>query len=187
VQLPVPEIRAEERKLAELVLYISQKCANDPCFGATKLNKILYFSDFLAYGNWGASITGSEYQNLPNGPAPRRLLPVREALVAHKELVVQAVQLMSGNVQHRTVNLREPDLTVFSGAEIALVDDVIRRLEGMDAERTSELSHRMVGWKMTQPGETISYQTVFLSDEPITKAEAKRGLELARALKLIPA
>jgi len=183
----VPEIRAEERKLAELVLYVSQKCANDPCFGATKLNKILYFSDFLAFGNWGAPITGGEYQNLPNGPAPRRLLPVRDALVANRELVVQAVQLKSGNVQHRTVNLREPDLTIFSGAEIALVDDVTRRLEGMDAEQTSELSHRMVGWKMTRPGETIPYESVFVSDEPLTQAEAKRGVELAKELKLIPA
>lgn len=185
VLIPMPDITDEERKLAELILYVSQKCANDPRFGAIKLNKVLYFSDFLAYANWGRPITGAEYQNLRNGPAPRRLLPLREILEFKRELVMQRVQLRSGNVQHRTVNMREPDLKVFTGEEIALVDDVIRILERMDAEQASDLSHRMVGWKMTREGETIPYQTIFLSDEPLTEAEIKRGLELAKELKLV--
>jgi len=36
---PVPNLD----KFRELILYISQKCANDPSFGAIKVNKILYF------------------------------------------------------------------------------------------------------------------------------------------------
>ena len=122
--MPIPE----ERKLAELILYISQKCAQDPDFGATKLNKILYFSDFFAYGNWGESITNCEYQNLRGGPAPRRLLLVRDQLKSDGHLVIQPVYLPSGVVQHRTVNLREPDLTDFKSREIALVDNVIDKL-----------------------------------------------------------
>ena len=123
----------EERKLAELILYISQKCAQDSDFGATKLNKILYFSDFSAYENWGESITNCEYQNLRGGPAPRRLLLVRDQLKSDGHLVVQPVYLPSGVVQHRTVNLREPDLTDFKTREIALVDNVIDRLSGLSA------------------------------------------------------
>src|SRR6266849_3234100 len=93
----------DEEKLAELILYISQKCATDPKFGAIKLNKILYLSDFLSFGNWGEPITGVEYQHLRKGPAPRRLIPVREALQKDGKLLVQSVSLKSGNMQKRMV------------------------------------------------------------------------------------
>lgn len=176
----MPNANSNERKLAELILYISQKCASDPTFGAVKLNKILYFSDFFAFGNWGSPITGVEYQHLPKGPAPTRLLPVRNQMVADGDLVIQRVQLLSGNVQHRTVNLREPDLNIFSGREIALIDNVIEALDKLNAQQTSDLSHRMVGWKATSDNETIRYETIFLSDQPLSEAEVRRAQELAK-------
>jgi hypothetical protein len=174
----------DEEKLSELMLYISQKCATDPKFGAVKLNKILYLSDFLAFGNWGEPITGVEYQHLRKGPAPRRLVPVRDALQNSRKLVVQTLPLKSGNRQVRTVNLVDPNLKVFSGREIALVDSIIEELWDMDAEESSEFSHRFVGWKMTQEGEPIPYGSIFLSDEPLSEAEILRGQELAKTFGL---
>ena len=52
--------RAEEniQKFKELVLHISQKCADDPSFGAVKLNKILFFADFASSAHYGTPITG---------------------------------------------------------------------------------------------------------------------------------
>src|SRR5207248_11009368 len=111
----------DERKLAELILYISQKCANDPTFGATKLNKILCYSDFVFYAYYDRGITNVEYQKLPNGPAPRRLIPVRDKLIKNGDLALQEVVLKSGETQKRTVNVRSPNLELFTGAEIAMV------------------------------------------------------------------
>jgi Antitoxin SocA-like, Panacea domain len=174
----------DEDKLAELILYISQKCATDPKFGAVKLNKLLYLSDFLAFGNWGEPITGVPYQHLKMGPAPTRLIPVRDQLERSGKLVVQALPLKSGKKQVRTVNLVEPNLKVFSGREIALVDSIIEDLWGMDAEESSEFSHQFVGWRMTKEGEPIPYGSIFISDEPLSPAEIQRGQELARELGL---
>src|SRR5579884_3151713 len=109
----------DEEKLGELILYISQKSAVDPKFGAIKLNKILYLSDFLAFGHWGKPITGVPYQHLPKGPAPKRLLPVRDELKSKGDLAIQELPLKSGNMQKRTVNLRDPNLSLFTGEEIA--------------------------------------------------------------------
>ncbi len=174
----------DEEKLAELILYISQKCATDPKFGAIKLNKILYLSDFLSFGNFGEPITGVEYQHLRLGPAPRRLVPVREALQSAGKLVVQNLPLRSGKKQTRTVNLTDPNLKLFSGREIALVDSVIEDLWNLDAEESSEFSHRFVGWKMTNEGENIPYGSIFISDEPLSPAEIFRGQQLAKELNL---
>ena len=174
-----------EKKFKELLLYVCQKCANDPTFGATKLNKILFYVDFLAYANLGEPITAFEYQNLKWGPAPKRLIPVQNAMIANHELALQPVHLLGGKVQKRTVNLREPDLGVFSPQEIALIDEVIQALESARADTVSELSHSMVGWKVTEEGENIPYETIFLSDEPLSEAEKQRGMSLARRFGLL--
>lgn len=171
---------ADEKKLAELILYISQKCANDPTFGATKLNKILCFSDFTFYAYNGTGITNVDYQKLPAGPAPRRLLPVRDGMIEAGDLAIQEVPLRSGRTQKRTVNLRAPKLDMFSGAEIAMVDSVIESLREVDAKAVSERSHEMVGWLVTEEGEVIPYNTVYFSNPPLTDWEIYRAQELKR-------
>ena len=170
----------DERKFRELVLYICQKCATDPKFGATKLNKILYFSDFLAYAELGDPITGFEYRRLPNGPAPKRLTSMRDDMISKRDLGVQTVWLRGGRTQHRVVNLRSPDLNVFTAAQISLVDRVIEELWDLDADAVSELSHRMMGWRLADLNEVIPYETVFISSEPLTETDVQRARELRR-------
>jgi hypothetical protein len=172
---------ADERKLAELVLYISQKCANDPTFGAVKLNKILCFSDFLFYAYHDRGITNVEYQKLPNGPAPRRLIPVRDELIKNGELAIQEIALKSGYTQKRTVNLRSPNLDIFTGAEIAMVDRVIESMQEVTAELASDMSHNLVGWLVVEDNETIPYNTIYFANPPLTEDEANRARELKAA------
>ena len=52
------DARGDER-LGELILYVASKCTEDQLFGATKLNKILWRSDFRAYAKHGEPITAS--------------------------------------------------------------------------------------------------------------------------------
>jgi len=163
---------ADEKKLAELILYISEKCANDPTFGAVKLNKILCFSDFLFYAYNDRGITNVEYQKLPNGPAPRRLIPIRDGLIKNRDLAMQEVVLKSGLTQKRTVNLRRPNLEIFSGSEIAMVDRVIESMHDVTADLASELSHNLVGWLVAEDGETIPYNTIYFANPPLTEDDA---------------
>jgi hypothetical protein len=43
------------------------------------------------------------------------------------------------------------------------------------AEVVSELSHRMVGWLSVENGESIPYNTIFLSTEELIPAEIEPG------------
>lgn len=171
----------DERKLAELILYISQKCATDPTFGATKLNKILCYSDLLYYAYHDRGITNVEYQKLPNGPAPRRLVPVRDELIKNGDLAMQQIVLRSGETQKRTVNLRSPNLDLFTGTEIAIVDRMIESMHGVKAEDVSEISHTLVGWLVADEGDTIPYNTIYFSNPPLTEEEILRARELKAA------
>ena len=50
----------DERKLAELLLFIGQRLLDDPKGGAIKMNKILFAAEFAHLRTYGAPITGVE-------------------------------------------------------------------------------------------------------------------------------
>jgi hypothetical protein len=149
--------------LKELILYISQKCADDPTFGATKLNKLLFYSDFFSYYRYGEPIAGIEYQRLPNGPAPKQLVPVRDEMIGDGDLAMQKITFFDKK-QHRCIPLRDPDLDKFKGRDIALIDELIKTLWGKTATEVSELSHQRA-WRIAKDKESIPYQSIFLSDD----------------------
>jgi Protein of unknown function (DUF4065) len=161
-QNPV-DASASEAKLKELILYISKKCENHTKFGATKLNKILFYADFMAYAQRGRAVTGATYFKLPMGPAPKKLIPAIKALEKSGDIVLQERRIFS-RTQKRWIALREPDLSLFDGFEIALVDEVIEALKERNAESVSDLSHEFVGWQIVKEEEEIPYETVFLRD-----------------------
>jgi hypothetical protein len=114
----------------------------------------------MAYARFGQPITGFEYQREKNGPVPTRLVSIREQMIKAGELALQPVKLVSGSIQKRPVNLREPKLDLFAPAQIALVDSIIEELWAHTADEVSDLTHRMVGWQVVDPGENIPYETV---------------------------
>lgn len=169
----------DDQKMAELILYISDKSQLDPPYGAVKLNKILFYADFLHYAKHGKPITGQEYMKLNQGPAPRRLLPVRSRLIAGGELIVRKVPYGTKR-QERPIALRAADLTGFNGEEIAIVDSVITLFWGMSARRVSDISHEFVGWKSAEYKETIPYDMALISDYEPTDEDLALAVELGQ-------
>ena len=143
-------ILESDYRLGELILFICQKSVDDIYFGAIKLNKILFYSDFFAYARWGELITGAEYWNLPEGPAPKRLVQVRDQLIGETPPAL-AIQLnqFSTYIQKKPIQLRPPKLTDFRGDQIALVEEVIREHWNFTAKEFTEKSHHEWGWKLT--------------------------------------
>jgi len=170
-------ITVQPDKFEELLLYVAKKSQADPRFGATKLNKILFYSDFSVFGFLGKSISGQRYQKLRNGPAPRGLLPLRNRLIENGVCALQEAYY-GGRRQHRLIALREPNLSAFSGAEIAIVDSTIEALWEEDGTSVSHLSHKFLGWRAASEGEDIPYETVFASARELTQGESDYALQL---------
>lgn len=171
----------ERDKLKELVLYVAEKSGDDAAFGATKLNKLLFFSDFLAYAELGSSITGATYQKLDNGPAPRELLPCLRELQEEGAAHIEMRQRFA-YTQKRTVPLRKPNLGLFTAEEISLVDEVIDALGKQNASDVSTISHALsVGWQVVGMREDIPYASVFISPRKPSDRDIERGRELAAA------
>jgi hypothetical protein len=168
-------------KFKEIILYIAQQSEGDSSFGATKLNKILFFCDFLSYRAYGESITGQRYFKLPYGPAPRPLVPVVNELI-EEGACIKLQRSRFGLLQDTIIAKREADLDIFKPRDIALVDHVLRELRNNDAKEVSLLSHEFIGWQLAGDLEDIPYETIFLGDPrrfKLTEEEIAYGQQLA--------
>lgn len=167
-----------EVRLEELIIYIADKCSDDPYFGATKLNKILWNADTYSYAFYGQPITGVTYQKLPKGPAPKRFLPVKERLRDRGD-IIERLSKLGRFTQHRIVPTRDPDLSVLTARDIAIVDKIIEFLADKNASEVSSMSH-LRGWAIARTKQEIPYEAIFLSEEGITEEDVTRTQELSR-------
>lgn len=180
--LAMKKLEAFRDKMRELILYVSQRSQDDPNFGATKLNKILFEADRLAYIRLGRSITGKTYQKLPGGPALRALLPVQTSMIAAGEIEIEK-RVIPGytNPQIRLIAKRDP-LKVFSSAEEAIIDEAIRVLWPLTGTQASNRSHKFPAWSCVDYRETIPFEALLwkrpdsLTPDVIAKAKARVAL-----------
>lgn len=154
----------DEKKLGELMVYVASKCERHERFGAVKLNKVLFYADFVAYTWRGKPITGAEYRRLQFSPAPVRLLAIERALTSTNAVVKRATVAPGGHQENRLIPLRTADLSLFEAEEIAIVDQVVEALKDHTAKDVSECSHRFPGWGFAGDNEVIPYFTALLPE-----------------------
>lgn len=161
-------------RLDELMLLMAERLRSDPSYGATKLNKALFFADHLHYKRHGAAISGAAYERLPRAPAPRGVLAVRQGLVDRGEATLETRGYL-GHLQHRLLPVRPPRQEDFKETELTMVAEVAGALRGH--------SHTgVLGWQLASEREEIPYESAFLSTATPNRAELDRGAKLAADL-----
>jgi uncharacterized phage-associated protein len=153
-----------DKKLNELVLYISEKSKDDPSFGAIKLNKILFASDFYFFGSEGRSITGAKYVHQSKGPVPHRMPAILANLEQEKRAEIVEGKYF-GYSQKRIIPFgkgKGANLSIFTDDEISFVDEVIEYFRPYNASQLSEWTHKLFPWLATQIGEEIPYEAIFV-------------------------
>lgn len=168
----------DREKLKALVLYACSKC--DPSqLGATKLHKILYFSDMLAFANTGSPITGAVYRKRPHGPTCDALLTVLQDMKNEGQISIN-VENYYGFWKKEYLPLIPADPTRFSEPERSLIDEVIAFVCQRSARAISEFSHNRA-WDMAEFGEELPYASAFymlptqVSQEALDWAESEAG------------
>ena len=114
----------------------SAQSANDPTFGAIKLNKVLYYSDFAAYRQLGQPITGATYRKFFEGPAPIELPDVRRELIDSGDATSEERPYFAGSVVRLVIRTgREPNRELFRPGELEIVDQVVDFLKARRSGR----------------------------------------------------
>jgi antitoxin SocA-like protein len=150
-------------RLKQLILYIAERTAAADFFGAIKLNKVLYRSEFAAYRELGHKLTEFHYQKNRMGPTLRAFPPVT-AEMESSGLIAWESRVHGRTEERRVRALTAPDLSVFSDQEIAIVDAEIQRAWDLTGAQVSAEEHQTAAWYATRMNETIKPELSFVED-----------------------
>ncbi len=109
----------------------------------TKMNKLLFYADFLCYRRKGYGITGMEYAALQYGPVPENWGSVYDSIPEIKMDEYVFPDMTSGIELNSNT---EPDMEVFDKTEINALKDVAERFKSTKAGEISQISHKEKGW-----------------------------------------
>jgi len=175
--------KSDEAKFKELILYVAERCFKDPDYGAVKLNKILFYSEFAFYAQTGRPITGVQWRKYMNGPAPASMKRFKREL----ELANDAYEYESVRLQKQLLPKRSPDLSKFTAEEVSVIDAIIEECWDMNGTQLSAKSHRHAGWRLAADNEEIPYFTVYIPDEAVVLNEVERSWAVEVAQRISPA
>ncbi len=169
-----------QQRLAEAILYVSDRCKDAPRFGLTKLNKTIWRADFNAFAARKVPVTGRAYQKLEHGPAPVEMRPLLREMEQDGIIEIDRVDLGDGKVEQRVFAMTPANYRFFSASDIEFLDAAIQYYWDKSGEQASEDSHDMA-WKTRKVGDEMPYELAFLSDEPLSGADLKKAIQRAEA------
>lgn len=154
-ELPAADVFTGNRlysleKFAAMTAYIASRGHK---IYKTKLNKLLFYSDFINFYLHGSSISGARYAHLPNGPVPESYESILTEIARKGD-----IQIIRGQgFEEITASAYLPSESL-SPNEIATIDWVLENLGSMSAVEISEFSHREKAYRFTRQGENIAYE-----------------------------
>ena len=175
------QIEFSEQRFKNLLLYVAKSLADDPTFGETKANKVLFFSDFEAYRRLGEPITGADYQKNLYGPTARMYPVLRDELLRWGQLRVER-RMIVDHVQDVLTPLDiEPNMEGFSQEQIAIVDAIVDEMRQYTNVEVSDLSHeKAAGWHLVELGNSIPYESALISTKKPSREMFRHAKQLAR-------
>lgn len=141
-------------KFKALVLYVIWRTSHVDGFGATKLNKALWFSEARAFEAYGTPISGEAFVRDKFGPRSKHL---REVCIELEDegLIEPFVEDVFTRKASRYRALAPADTSAFTNDELTLIDWWTSHIaREHTATSISQLSHDY-GWEVASMGEEL--------------------------------
>jgi len=127
----------------------------------TKLNKLLFYTDFLHFREFGVSLTGAAYAKLPYGPCPDDFQHLLDLMEKENIIVVKEFYHPIGNEEIAESRLYTPASKreiLLSQREKEFIDFVVKTIGSKKASELSDLSHKEKAYKETEDYKNIDYR-----------------------------
>jgi putative zinc finger/helix-turn-helix YgiT family protein len=125
----------------------------------TKLNKLLFYADFLYFNEMSQSLTGSPYRKLQYGPAPAHYQALSERLEEDEYTKIEEVAYSGGyQGEDFLVGSSAPDpAAILDRTALSVLEAVARELGPLTAKQISDRSHQERAWTETPDKCLIPY------------------------------
>jgi len=132
------------KKLTEMVVFFTESMQP----WKTKLNKLLFYSDFLMFKQTGFSISGIQYRAIPMGPVPNNFNSIYEYLDKNEDVDIHYSSFTDGGIgeQFKPNLNRSTDVEFFNKAELSVLQNVVERFKNTSTNQIIEISHKEKAW-----------------------------------------
>lgn len=168
MRVSVPQEKVE--KFKEVLLYILNRVGAKPNVGRTVVYKLLYFMDFDYYEQYEEQLIGARYQKNQYGPTPMEFTKIVQRMEQDGDLTEVKNEYFE-RLQTKYLARRAPDLSVLSGQELQVIEDVLCRLSDKNGMEISAYSHGDVPWLATEDGQVIDYDLAFYRTPPYSRRQ----------------
>lgn len=147
-------------KFTEMVVYFSEKVQPFK----TKMNKLLFYADFLVFKQSCFSISGIRYKAIDMGPVPNNFQSIFEFLANKKEIDICTTEFPQGYTgeQFKRRKDRLFNTSLFSETELEVLDKVSTVFKSKSTKDIIALSHLEEAWKKNINDKSIiSYEYAF--------------------------
>lgn len=127
--------------LMNCILYFIQQ--NKQVF-KTKMNKLLFYADFLSYKKYGIGITGLSYRAIQFGPVPNRWDRVYSAFDEITSIPIIVKDDIEGEVLTSDIDC---DMNALTKEQLEILSCVQHNFRGLSSHDLSVLSHNEDAWK----------------------------------------
>jgi transcriptional regulator with XRE-family HTH domain len=168
MRISVPQEKVD--KFKEVLLYVLNRVGAKPNVGRTVVYKLLYFMDFDYYEQYEEQLIGARYQKNQYGPTPMEFTKIVQRMEQDGDLTEVKNQYFE-RFQTKYLARRVPDLSILSGQELHVIEDVLCRLSDKNGTEISEYSHGDVPWLATENGQVIDYDLAFYRTPPYSRRQ----------------
>ena len=147
-------------KFTEMVVYFSEKLAPFK----TKLNKLLFYADFLMFKQSCFSISGVRYKAIDMGPVPTNFQSIFEYLANNNYLDIHTTEFPQGYTgeQFTAKKDRSFNANLFTKSELDTLEKVADVFKETSTNDIITLSHLEEAWKQNEKNKrVISYEYAF--------------------------
>lgn len=128
-------------KFANMVLYF----ISDARF-KVRLNKLLFYADFVNFKYTGYSISGCRYAAIDMGPVPDKYSYTFSLLESEKYLTTDLVKTERGEFE-KFVPMMKFEKEIFNEAELLTLKDVLGCFKKLSTQQLIKISHNEAAWK----------------------------------------
>ncbi|MCK5592158.1 MAG: SocA family protein [Candidatus Pacebacteria bacterium] len=146
-----------EKKYKNAVLYFIKYC-NNQYLGATKLNKLFYYLDFINHRDRKESVTGDIYIHNHYGPTPSALQGVLSGMIEDDDIEVTQDPFADSHKKSFAIKKGVLDESVFSGEEKVLLRSVCGEFLDWSTDKIVEQTHLEAPWFYSKPLEKVNYE-----------------------------
>lgn len=147
-------------KFTEMIIFFAEKVKP----WKTKLNKLLFYSDFGMHKKTGFSISGLPYKAIPMGPVPNNFNGLFEYISNKGDIIIESKTFSDEGTGEQLIagEFKSFNEGLFSEKELEVLENVARTFKNTNTTEIIELSHQEKAWRENQNKKSfIDYKYAF--------------------------